>query len=41
MKTLVIFIFGFVVGSIGVTGTMNLVNNVLAHVQTMSKEAAK
>jgi hypothetical protein len=41
MKTLVVFIFGFVVGSIGLTGTINLVNNGLDHVQTMSKEAAK
>jgi hypothetical protein len=41
MKTLAVFIFGFVVGSIGLTGTINLVNNGLDHVQTISKEAAK
>jgi hypothetical protein len=41
MKTLMVFIFGFVVGSIGLTGTINMVNNGLDHVQTMSKEAAK
>jgi hypothetical protein len=41
MKTLVIFIFGFVVGSIGLTGTINLVNNGLDRVQAVSKEAAK
>lgn len=41
MKTLVVFIVGFVVGSIGLTGTMNLVTNGLAKVQEVSKEAAK
>jgi hypothetical protein len=41
MKTIVVFIFGFVVGTIGVTGTINLINNGLNHVQTISKEAAK
>jgi hypothetical protein len=41
MKTLVVFIVGFVVGSIGLAGTINLVNNGLDHVQAVSKEAAK
>jgi hypothetical protein len=41
MKTLAVFIVGFVVGSIGLTGTMNLVTNGLAKVQEVSKEAAK
>lgn len=41
MKTLVTFILGFVVGTIGVAGTINLVNNGLTHVQAVSKEAAK
>jgi hypothetical protein len=41
MKTLVVFIVGFVVGSIGLTGTVNLVTNGLAKVQEVSKEAAK
>jgi hypothetical protein len=41
MKTLVVFIIGFVVGSIGLTGTINLVNNGLNHVQAVSKESAK
>lgn len=41
MKTLTVFIFGFVVGSIGLTGTINLINNGLDRVQTISKEAAK
>jgi len=41
MKTLVTFILGFVVGSIGLAGTINLVNNGLDHVQTMSKGAAR
>lgn len=41
MKTLITFILGFVVGTIGVAGTINLVNNGLTHVQAVSKEAAK
>ena len=41
MKTLVVFIIGFVVGTIGVTGTINLVNNGLDRVQAVSKEAAR
>jgi hypothetical protein len=41
MKTLIVFVFGFVVGTIGVTGTINLINNGLTHVQTVSKEAAR
>ena len=41
MKTLLIFVLGFVVGTIGVTGTINLVNNGLDHVQSISKESAK
>jgi hypothetical protein len=41
MKTIVVFIFGFVVGTIGVAGTINLINNGLTHVQAVSKEAAK
>jgi hypothetical protein len=41
MKTLAVFIFGFIVGTIGVTGTINLVNNGLDHMQAVSKEAAK
>jgi len=41
MKTLVVFILGFVVGTVGLTGTINLVNNGLDHVQAVSKEAAK
>jgi len=41
MKTIVVFIFGFVVGSIGLTGTINLINIGLDHVQAVSKEAAK
>ena len=41
MKTIAVFIFGFVVGSIGLTGTINLINNGLDHVQTVSKEAAR
>jgi len=41
MKTLVVFIIGFVVGSIGLTGTINLVNNGLDQIQAVSKDAAK
>jgi hypothetical protein len=41
MKTIAVFIFGFIVGSIGLTGTINLVNNGLNHVQAVSKESAK
>jgi hypothetical protein len=41
MKTLATFIVGFVVGSIGLTGTMNIITNGLAKVQEVSKEAAK
>jgi hypothetical protein len=41
MKTILVFIIGFVVGSVGVTGTINLVNNGLDHVQAVSKEASK
>ena len=41
MKTIVVFIFGFVVGSIGLAGTINLINNGLDDVQAVSKEAAK
>jgi hypothetical protein len=41
MKTIIVFIFGFVVGSIGLTGTINLVNNGLDRIQAVSKDAAK
>ena len=41
MKTIAVFIFGFVVGSIGLTGTINLVNNGLDRIQAVSKDAAK
>jgi hypothetical protein len=41
VKTLAVFIFDFVVGSIGLTGTINLVNNGPDRVQAMSKEAAR
>jgi hypothetical protein len=41
MKTILIFIFGFVVGSIGLAGTINLVNNGLDRIQAVSKDAAK
>jgi hypothetical protein len=41
MKTIVVFIFGFVVGTIGVAGTINLINNGLDRVQAVSKEASK
>jgi hypothetical protein len=41
MKTLAVFIVGFIVGTIGVTGTINLINNGLDHIQVVSKEAAK
>jgi hypothetical protein len=41
MKTILIFIFGFVVGTIGLTGTINLVNNGLDQIQAVSKDAAK
>jgi hypothetical protein len=41
MKILATFIIGFVIGSIGVAGTMNIINNGLAKVQEVSKEAAK
>jgi len=41
MKTIMIFIFGFVVGSIGIAGSMNLVNTGLSKIQEISKEAAK
>jgi hypothetical protein len=40
MKTIMIFIFGFVVGSIGLESTMHLVNVGLAKVQTIAKEVA-
>ena len=41
MKTILIFIFGFVAGSIGLTGTTNLINNGLDRIQAVSKDAAK
>jgi hypothetical protein len=41
MKTILVFIIGFVVGSIGLTGTINLVNNGLDRIQAVSKEAAR
>ena len=41
MKTILVFIIGFVVGSIGLTGTVNLVSNGLDRIQAVSKEAAR
>ena len=41
MKLLATFIIGFVIGSIGLAGTMNIINNGLIKVQEVSKEAAK
>ena len=41
MKIIATFIVGFVVGTIGVTGTVNIVTNGLAKVQEVSKEAAQ
>jgi hypothetical protein len=41
MKTLIIFLVGFVVGSIGLESTLHIVNNGLAKVQTVAKEAAQ
>ena len=41
MKTLATFIVGFVVGTIGVTGTINMITNGLAKVQEVSKEASQ
>jgi hypothetical protein len=40
MKTIMIFIFGFVVGSIGLESTMHVVNVGLSKVQTIVKEVA-
>jgi hypothetical protein len=40
MKTLMIFIFGFVVGSIGLESTMHLANVGLSKIQTVAKEVA-
>ena len=40
MKTLMIFIVGFVVGSIGLESTLRVVNTGLSKVQTIAKEAA-
>jgi hypothetical protein len=41
MKTLIIFLVGFVVGSIGLAGTVNIVNHGLDKVQAVAREAAK
>jgi hypothetical protein len=41
MKTIVIFIVGIVVGTIGLDGTMRVINNGLTKVQTVTKEAAQ
>jgi hypothetical protein len=41
MKTLVTFIVGFVIGSIGLTGALNIVNNGLTKVQEVAKDAAQ
>ena len=38
MKTLMIFIFGFVVGTIGLESTVHVVNVGLSKVQTVAKE---
>ena len=40
MKTLMTFIVGFVVGSIGVDSTVHLINASLTKVQTVAREAA-
>jgi hypothetical protein len=40
MKTLMVFIFGFVVGTIGLESTMHVVNVGLTKVQTVAKEVA-
>jgi hypothetical protein len=41
MKTIMIFIVGFIVGTIGLDGAMRAVNNGLTKVQTVTKEAAQ
>ena len=41
MKTLIVFLVGFVVGSIGLESTLHIVNNGLTKVQTVAKEAAQ
>jgi hypothetical protein len=41
MKIIVIFIIGFVVGTIGLDGAMRAVNNGLTKVQQVTKEAAQ
>jgi hypothetical protein len=40
MKTLIVFLVGFVVGSIGLTGTVNVVQHGLDKVQSVAKEAS-
>jgi 1-deoxy-D-xylulose 5-phosphate reductoisomerase len=40
MKTLMIFIVGFVVGSIGLESTLHVVNTGLSKIQIAAKEAA-
>ena len=40
MKTLMVFIFGFVVGTIGLESTMHVVNVGLGKIQTVAKEVA-
>ena len=41
MKTLAVFIFGVVVGTIGVTGVANIAQHGINKVQEVAKDAAR
>ena len=41
MKTLAVFVFGVIVGTIGITGVANLAQKGINQVQTVARDAAK
>jgi hypothetical protein len=41
MRTIMIFVLGIVIGTIGLTGTLNIAQHGVSKIQEVAKEAAK
>ena len=41
MKTIIVFVLGIMIGTIGLTGTVNVLSHGIDKIQTVAKEAAK
>jgi len=41
MKTIIVFVLGIMIGTIGLTGTVNVLSHGVDKIQTVAKEAAK